>query len=192
VISEEDKIDQLDSIDAGTLAQITELILKMGAELADNLADNLARQIAEGLDRSNLSQRLKDLANRQAPPPEPACAENSASATDLPQGNAGAVASKADTTTCSEDDCDQPARARGLCSKHYQRLRYAEKRAVEQGEEIPKTLAEARANRSRKPLRKTDKRGGGLCSSEGCERPNYAKGLCGKHFMEWVRSKKTE
>ena len=34
----------------------------------------------------------------------------------------------ANANLCSVDDCDRPARAKGLCSRHYQRQRYAEKK----------------------------------------------------------------
>jgi len=71
---------------------------------------------------------------------------------------------------CSHADCDEPVRAKGLCAKHYQRQRYAKKRA-----ETPRTSG----------------RGFGECSLEGCERKVHARGMCGAHFMEWVRAKRS-
>ena len=146
--------------------------------LVARLSDQLPLAISDQLDRSDLFDKLESLSLALPSPEESDWIES------------GDFIEDADRKLCSEPDCNQSARARGLCSKHYQRLRYAEKRAVEEGLPIPTTLTEARSNRSRKPARKTDKRGGGACSIEGCELANYAKGMCGKHFMEWVRAKK--
>ena len=95
-MSKENKTDEIDSMDAGTIAQITELIRKMGADLADKLA----RQIAEGLDRSNLSRRLRNLADRQPPPPEPVCADPNDPEALHAKRDGVAVAHK-DTSLCS-------------------------------------------------------------------------------------------
>lgn len=61
---------------------------------------------------------------------------------------------------CSEPGCDRPARSRGLCSKHYQRLRYREKKA--------------KGNTDNAPL----VRGFGECSVDGCTERVYARVCC--------------
>ncbi len=155
----------------------------MAMDLAERLARGLESVISKSLSSPNILQIIDKLKTGSVK----GLSENIAGEKSLPMEN-----SIEPSKTCSEPDCNLPARARGLCSKHYQRLRYAEKRASELGQPPPKTLSEAKANRLNKPTRKTSKRGGGICSEEGCDRPNYAKGLCGKHFMEWVRSKKNE
>lgn len=140
--------------------------------------------IDAALKKAGLASRIQVLSERLAsfdPPTEGAAATN-------PGGDPPPAEDA--KRICSEPDCDLPARARGLCSKHYQRLRYAEKRAQEADEPLPKSLAEARSRRGRKPARKTAKRGGSTCSRDDCQRPTYAKGMCGKHFMEWVRAQK--
>ncbi|MBN2497686.1 MAG: hypothetical protein JXR96_24040 [Deltaproteobacteria bacterium] len=98
-------------------------------------------------------------------------ADSQAQAPEFPITEQGDPAGR---KTCTVEGCSLPARARGLCSKHYQRLRYAEKRREE----------------NRDGPRKTEKRGLGTCSIEGCDAATYAKGMCGKHFMEWVRAQK--
>lgn len=149
-----------------------EVIQSFVEAASEKLLEQIGSQVCDAIMRSSLMDRIDVLAQKFG------------LVADLP------VDAQNDTRICTEAGCSQPARARNLCSKHYQRLRYAERRATEDGQPIPKTLAEARSNRSKKPARKTEKRGGGNCSIEGCDQPNYARGLCGKHFMEWVRSRK--
>ena len=55
---------------------------------------------------------------------------------------------------CSSEDCSQPATRRGLCSKHYQRMRVA----------------------GIGPFNKK-------CSVDGCDRPVDCKDLCGLHYQ---------
>ncbi len=69
---------------------------------------------------------------------------------------------------CTVEGCQEPARARGLCSRHYQKQRYEEKHQ-----------AQAR-------------RGTGECSVENCHEKVYANDMCSRHFMEWVRSRRKE
>jgi len=161
-------------------------IQEIAMDLAERLARGLESVISRSLNSAGILQSIEKLTNKTR--------VKNFTGEEVKQDIAPerSADEELDQKTCSEPGCMLPARARGLCSKHYQRLRYAEKRASELGEAPPKTLSEAKANRLNKPARKTSKRGGGTCSEEGCDRPNYAKGLCGKHFMEWVRSKKSE
>jgi hypothetical protein len=57
--------------------------------------------------------------------------------------------------TCTEDDCDLPQQARGLCKSHYGKQRYAEKMASSD-----------------------------LCSEPGCDKPPFALGLCNGHYKK--------
>ncbi len=69
---------------------------------------------------------------------------------------------------CMIEGCQEPARARGLCSRHYQKQRYEEKRMTQ------------------------PKRGSGTCSVENCSEKVYANEMCSRHFMEWVRSRRKD
>lgn len=122
------------------------------------LGARVAEQVTARLADSELVRELVALVAGAGVAPAPAAAAAAAGADD------GRVA------TCAEPGCTEPARARGLCSKHYQRVRAAERRDAE---------SEA------KP-----RRGGGSCSREGCAQTVYARGMCSKHFMEWVRTQK--
>jgi hypothetical protein len=63
--------------------------------------------------------------------------------------------------TCSAEDCDRPARARGLCTKHHQRL-------LRIGTvELP----------PRPPVL--------ACSVDDCTRPERSKGYCDPHYKRW-------
>ncbi len=149
--------------------------------VSDRLGDRLSQSLSSRLQRSGLLEQIDALdAADSGPTGQPEPAFQRAAAAGQPE----------EAKTCNQPDCELPARARGLCSKHYQRLRYAQKRAEERGDPIPEDLDQARAQQARKPNRRTSKRGGGVCSVDGCERANYAKDMCGKHFMEWVRSQK--
>jgi hypothetical protein len=105
--------------------------------------------------------------------------------------------------TCSKPGCRAPSRAKGLCSRHYQQLRYAQQHGIKVKARVRKAIkktpgksAAMKANRKVRPAprnRKTAKnqtRGTGTCREKGCKAPVYAQGLCGKHFMAWVRSKR--
>lgn len=68
-------------------------------------------------------------------------------------------------SACSVAGCDNAAKARGYCGKHYQRwLRYgdAEKRM--------------RYNNS------------GICRQPGCNLQARSRGLCQTHYMRWLKS----
>ena len=166
--------------------QVGEQLERLTAEVIPRVVAALTQAIATALEQAGLIDRVQALAERlegrkpiHKDPPAAGSTSPASKQTDGPKGR-----------SCSEPDCALSARARGLCSKHYQRLRYAEKRAQEAGEPLPTSLSEASSQRGRKPARKTAKRGGTLCSTDQCQRPTYAKGMCGKHFMEWVRAQK--
>jgi hypothetical protein len=142
-------------------------------QLAETIREQVAEKVAEVLATSGVLEQLSPGGSKGGAAP------------------AGRVAqtrpSQADPRRCQHPGCDLPARARGLCSKHYQRQRYAEKKALFQPDGDQGTPLGSRQN-----PRPTEKRGGGCCSQEGCDQPNYAKGLCSKHFMQWVRTKKSK
>lgn len=133
-------------------------------------AQGFARELAEEIGKQVTRAVVEVLAQ-----PETRRALASALGTELH----GAAAKKKDAggcdkPTCSEPGCGRPARARGLCSKHYQRLRYREKRSNAAGPDGDGAL----------------KRGMGVCEVEGCDQQVYARKMCSKHFMEWVRSRR--
>jgi hypothetical protein len=65
------------------------------------------------------------------------------------------------TQTCSAADCQRPRHARGMCTKHYRRLR-------EHGDPAAVT-------------RVIDPQRG--CAVDGCDRPHMARGLCNAHYQ---------
>jgi len=67
--------------------------------------------------------------------------------------------------TCSEDGCDGERLARGLCSKHYQRLR----------DHGPDFVPRPKPDPDRK------------CSVEGCSNGSKLKGMCPKHYYRMRR-----
>ncbi len=73
--------------------------------LIDKIEDQVARRLGEELKRTGLSL------------PRPAQAPG-----------AKTLSPAADQASCSEPSCDRPARAKGLCSMHYQRQRYQDKK----------------------------------------------------------------
>jgi hypothetical protein len=79
---------------------------------------------------------------------------------DAPSGNGAA------TRICSVDDCDGVVIAKGLCGKHYDRMR--------------------RYGTTDIPPRPTE------CKVEGCDNSVRAKGLCNMHYKRLARYGSTE
>jgi len=144
------------------------------------LGDQVARGLSEGITTSGVMKKLDAVVSRITRGTAPAAASRA--------GRRKAVVAKASRkrkgAKCSARGCNKPARAKGLCSKHYQRQRYAEKHP-----NAPKRVRVKKV--ARKKTRKTAVRSKGICSVKDCGKPARAKGLCAKHFMEWVRSKKS-
>jgi hypothetical protein len=67
--------------------------------------------------------------------------------------------------TCKIDSCDEPARARGWCRKHWERWR-------KHGE----PLGGGGPSRQRLPSQ---------CVIPDCDRPAAARGWCGSHYQRW-------
>jgi hypothetical protein len=72
---------------------------------------------------------------------------------------------------CAAPGCERPARARGLCSAHYQRVRYQEKKL----NMVSSGAMSVQDARLRNPPR--------TCSIDGCDRPVKARGLCSAHYQ---------
>lgn len=144
----------------------------LARELVEEIGKQVARAVVEVLGtpetRQALAHALQAAAKDELPDNGKGNSQDAADATSSRAGQSKPV--------CREPGCNRPARARGLCSKHYQRLRYREKRAAGNGKSEPGSGV--------------PRRGVGLCEAEGCDQPVYARNMCSKHFMEWVRSRR--
>lgn len=67
------------------------------------------------------------------------------------------------SSCCSVEECQRPARNRGLCSGHYERMR-------------------STGSTGTKPIQDRQTRPPGPCSLDGCERPHKTRGLCSTHY----------
>ena len=130
-------------------------------EVLERISNRVARAVAESIRKSGLIEKLEALAKRMHK--EGVESAPSAAPPETP------VKPKKPRPICTEEGCDGPVRAKGLCAKHYNRMRYAEKKKERPEPQI---------------------RGVGECNQEGCTTPVHARGMCGKHFMEWVRSRR--
>jgi hypothetical protein len=153
--------------------------------LFSQIGSEVARGVADGLARSGLMKSVRAL-SRGAQKTRPAV--KTAGKRGRPKGPA---------KSCSVKGCKKPARAKGLCSQHYQQKRYAQmnkkttakkgkkKKAAKRARPAPKKRKAKRQNPGKAP-RRTAK----TCKVKGCNKKVYARGMCGQHFMAWVRSKK--
>ncbi|MEV4151789.1 HNH endonuclease [Nocardia salmonicida] len=67
--------------------------------------------------------------------------------------------------TCSADECDRIAGTKGMCDKHYRRVK-----------KYGTTELSVRPS---------------VCSEEDCKKPVRARGLCRSHYAGWLRSRST-
>lgn len=67
---------------------------------------------------------------------------------------------------CSVNDCTAPVRSRGLCNRHYKRLRL-------HGDVHTMLKAHSRAHR------------GEPCTEPACEAPATRRGMCATHYYSW-------
>ncbi|NMB77293.1 MAG: hypothetical protein GYA21_19465 [Myxococcales bacterium] len=75
---------------------------------------------------SPLARAVVDSVSQETPAPAPAVPP--AASPDMEEVEEVKPEEGKDPRLCSEPGCDRPARSRGLCSAHYQRLRYREKK----------------------------------------------------------------
>jgi hypothetical protein len=98
--------------------------------LFKQIASEVARGVAQGLARSGLQKSIQAL-SRDIQKSHPAAkSRKSGRKRGRPKGKA---------RTCSIKGCKLPARAKGLCSKHYQQKRYAQLKKKSAGKKVRQT-----------------------------------------------------
>jgi hypothetical protein len=161
---------------------------KLLDSLIEQIGKHIARGVAEGVARSGLLKQLSAI---------------SRSAKQVPATSAGPKKKpgrpKKKAVTCSVRGCKETARAKGKCSKHYQRDRYKKKKGPTGAKKKKKTVKRKAKKIARKAkpkktakkvAKKASKKKSGTCEVAGCTRKVHARGMCGRHFMAWVRSRK--
>ncbi len=159
-------------------------IQNMIGSLLSQISGEIARGVTQGIERSGLLGTLKKAASVSG---------------KTKTGGKKRGAKKKKPTNCSVKGCNLPARTKGLCTKHYQQKRYAElkkkgtdKTPVKRPARKPaKKTATKTKSIKKKAADKKVKADRGNCKMAGCTNPVHARELCGRHFMEWVRSRKS-
>ncbi|RCW41633.1 hypothetical protein DFP97_12269 [Paenibacillus prosopidis] len=79
---------------------------------------------------------------------------------------------------CTIDGCDNPIKAKGLCSMHHQRwYRYGDP-LYQKFRQQYKPLNPVKPNV--------------ICSIEDCNKMHTARGFCRLHYREWYKSNKNK
>lgn len=148
--------------------------------LFSQIGSEVARGVADGLARSGLMKSIQAL-SRGVKKTRPAV-----------KAGKKRGRPKTKTKTCLVKGCTKPARAKGLCSKHYQQKRYSQLKKKPASKRAKKGKGKKTAQRKSKKSKpaKARRAGAKTCKAKGCNKKVYARGMCGQHFMAWVRSKK--
>lgn len=101
------------------------------------------------------------------------------------------------STACSVEACDQSTKARGLCPRHYEKLRRTSTTAERCSEDPCGRPVRARGwceyhyklwRRGKMPNDGEDNRlRRGLCSVDGCDQAHSARGFCRRHYIRVLR-----